>query len=506
WDAAEAARERQAAALAVTKLRFALWKRFVVAQKQPRHPANLAYTPPLPTTGASHVHSALCPVPRVVPLWTHLDADVSTHAHAASLALHERLYAPLDVAGALARSFGTRYPHLSVVEFAMGVWCDDAVSSWLVAKCGLGAVDLAVQRTSLCATQTVVVSLHKYPSCATHHDVDVVVAAMGPRHVPALDAALKHLVATVGARSLAVHVVCVSSHVTRADLDSLCSLHSVPNGVHLVGHAAVPVLDDRANTAVDALLVHVAAAASIRAPRSRVSVRDAVDDVIRISLHQCSPLTTHLADVAAHVQHALTVLAQLARRASSSSSLAMVLLDDLSTLPLPAAQSSVAWITRLPLSAARRDLCVRLADHAWQHDASPLKAIVSIVFHAVLDQSAANADADAMNVMLPTSWVVECDQLLRSIVSLASPPPPRLPKRKATTPPPLPLDDLMCSMIAPQKKTLATTATTPFHTTRRSLQAKWTQDALRKRVVDALAIERAAHRKMMQLLESTNCS
>ncbi|RLN75445.1 hypothetical protein DYB28_002930 [Aphanomyces astaci] len=519
--------------LAVQKLRFALWRKMVSRQQRPRVPGNAKFEPSTcgPHATASSVVQFQGPIesllsnyyPKSTPptAWTSTDKAITDASHAAMLALQHQLHKPVDVAGLLAPRLKRRYPRASSLAYSIAI-CrlptdedeDDKVSSstsststfdaaaWLAAKCGVSSGGHRVYTHESFA-------LHLSSSVAPRSGPNT--AVWFPVAFACLDQVgpwVRRLVNSSVLRGAptAVHVVALRAlHPHEVEATGQIELDRLASNWHLHWHvgpwdAAHAVVTSLAKSTGDTVtLIPVV-------PFTNVPLRDTIDDVVALTLHQTSLLSRpHISDLVRHVHHALSVLQRLFDASDSSSSDLMG--QVLAAVPPSGTSGSThGWIHSLPtLSATQRELAVHLVEAAWQlphdqdEDASPAKSIVSIVYAIVLNGI---EGLDAAVVALPTSWVVECRQLMHLVRTVSS-----IDKHARVLGKKRPPEDenvstgALVSMMKKRSTTL-TTAMTITPTTRHALQAKWKRDAARMRAMRALDHEKAAHAAFRRMLES----
>ncbi|CAK4082272.1 unnamed protein product [Aphanomyces euteiches] len=485
FDSAERAKEKAEQAYAIKKLRFALWRRYVLRQQQPRQPANAEFV----AEGASHhtnhstkpmLPSALCSVARIIPQWTVLDAEVTLRAQSTWVELQDHLFSPLDLSIA-AKGLCARYPTTSVLTYSIGLvsLAQDRASDWLLAKCGIEN-DFSTHRVAM-GLQTVVFDFYKDQFTKVHCLWCPLIA----RHVQEIDAFVAQLAAKLASvdHRIDLHFICLTTNVTDQQIRS--STKAFPDNVHI---ASIQTCDwDKAANAIDALLA-IMSRHAVLFPVSLVNLREIIDDVVHLTLYQCSNEASTLADVAMHVQEALETLEHLVRATDSS---AVPLLQSLNQqIPLPlkeCGQSSVAWLNQLSLDTARRELCLRVVEDAWQSESSPFKSIVAAVYGVVLD----SLNLDSAIVALPATWIAELHQLLRSIAPTELTSIPNAPSQHKPT------LESASSLSLPS----SAPSSSEELATREGLQAKWKKQARVKRIKNQLEQERIKRTKFVAMLE-----
>ncbi|RHY34898.1 hypothetical protein DYB32_000591 [Aphanomyces invadans] len=523
---------RQVQRLAVQKLRFAMWRRFVQQQKHPRIPGNAVFRPSVGRSPAARVGDPLesflshCPRP-VPPPWTAKDATATDACSLAIAGLQRQLHAPVNAAALLASRLCQRHPTDTTVEYSIGLMSvastDEAaaldVMPWLAAKCGVVtplATPVVHRVHDPHTNHAFILHLSSFPAstapCAiwtavAFHSVDQVRPWVRRVVAEVVGAALPT------APSVDVHLLALTTLPAQTVQSAAATeLDAMPAQVHVAWHVGSW---DTAHDTVTLLLEHMGAEAELHPHLNAVvSLRDTIDDVIRITLHQSSVLTTHFSDVVAHLHDALQLLHRLIEAAGRTDPLQhssrTIMEAFLQAVPAPASQSTVAWIQSLPtLPPSQRDLALHLVDAAWQHQedgASPAKTIVATVFAVVLNGIPGMDDAV---VTLPKAWVVECRALLQSIASDTSLLCPTQRKSKRRVDEDLSTKALVSMMLQSRQTKKRVAPTTPRRTragdatTRQALHAKWKQSAARQRAVHALDREKAAHATYRRVLHAS---
>ncbi|EQC29272.1 hypothetical protein SDRG_12940 [Saprolegnia diclina VS20] len=490
--AAKAAARRARQHLAIKRLRFALWKRFLHVQRDTtRRRASPVGVEMLPRSQhesaadvAKWIYKGFSRLPRCLPPWSPQDEARSAMLHATRSLLRQNAgAAPVDLSHVLGAGLVRRYPGVPTIHFTLGLVCttSDAWTQWWTTTCAPGTTQHGPQQRVSVDVET------RSPTTLADTD-DCVIVPVTASDMPSLQAVVRAIVRDIAAlkRAIDVYVVILTAldpALVARVTDSIAPLPSPLRRVVCVAMTwpTAPVL------ALQMLTSLVSPHATLH------TVCDAdlltlLEDVLESALYEAHCRRVQSPTVlAASIQAAFETLSALVRPSPAVADRVATIFAALAQ-PLPPLPSS--W-DEVPSFVAAFFAPLKVPEPRWRHvvqamPANQYASLLSFLFAALLE----SVVPTPIVVAVPSAWLDALHSSLRDLAASTVVPP------KPTTSTP---SKRKLALEAPRPVVSAIVAQPAVSAIAR--QKTWALQARVKRTKSALAHEQSASASYRDFLQ-----